>query len=150
MHEEESAETVILSKDSQRDQTLFFTSKCPTVKEHSFHTIVEHPGLSCKQVFLLVRKTSTKHVSLQAVHKSLKQLEVNRILQRKGRKYYVNNEWIAKAKKYLEQATNNLNLTEQETEFLLVEIPVPQKNNISQTQLNKIPLNQYHAYSLLF
>lgn len=134
-------ETIAFPKNIIKEQMLFFASDYATIKNHSFFTIVEYPGLTCKQIFLVVRKTSSKSVSLQAVHKAIKQLETAQVLQKKDKKYFINPDWIQQTKRYLELASTKLNQTNSETDLLIVEVPVQNKSRFqSCPSFNKIHL----------
>ena len=115
-------------------QTLFFSGDHATIKDHSLCTIAEYPGLTCKQIYQLVRKARTKTTSFQAVHKALQQLEDTKILNKQERKYFVSTTWITQTKNYLELATQKLAKTSPETELLVIEVQ-PEKMNRDQSRI---------------
>lgn len=142
--------SLLFSKKLVKEQSLFFVNEYATIKDQSFFTIAEHPGLTCKQIFLLVRKTSAKSVSMQAVHKAIKQLESKQVLYKSNKKYFVSTDWIQQTKNYLEEASKKLNETDSETELLIVEIPAQNKTKSKIESKFKSPLNQFPAQNTLF
>lgn len=66
----------------------------PTTKEFMISLLAEFPGATCKQAFNILRKFKSEKITLQAVHKSLRELEEKTIVLKASRKYYLNINWV--------------------------------------------------------
>ncbi|MFA6064911.1 MAG: hypothetical protein WCW44_01995 [archaeon] len=150
MFDQLSPETMSFPKNTTKEQMLFFACEYTTIKNHSFFAVAEHPGLTCKQIFLVVRKTSAKSVSMQGVHKAVKQLESAQVLKKINKKYFINTEWIDQTKSYLELASTKLNQTDSDTELLIVEVPTQNKNKPQLDNRFRNPLNHLTTQAPLF
>lgn len=56
--------------------------------------------LSAKEIYNRIKRQLSLNVSYQAIHKSLKQLEENKIICRAGSKYELDRDWILNIKKF--------------------------------------------------
>ena len=62
----------------------------------------EYP-LSAKEIYSRAKRKYGLNTSYQAIHKTLKELTENKIIEKKGKEYQLNLEWINSLKKFTEQ-----------------------------------------------
>ena len=71
-------------------------------KAEIINILVNERGLSAKEIFFRMRKSSGKNISYQAVHKLIINLVQKGILVKSGAQYFVNSQWLTKSKKEIE------------------------------------------------
>lgn len=76
-------------------------------RELIIESLAEKP-LSLKEIFIRVQKK--KSISQQAVHKALKNMTNNRILQKIGRIYFLNPLWLSSEKNRIEKLEKRQNI----------------------------------------
>jgi hypothetical protein len=67
-----------------------------TTKELILSVLTKKWPLSAKEIYSRVSKHSKKEITYQAIHKVLTELESQKILEKKGRNYSLNIEWLEK------------------------------------------------------
>ncbi len=67
--------------------------------------------LTAKQIFSRINKQAKVNVTYQAVHKSLRELEIEGIVTKKARDYSLNPSWVKKIKAYGEELDNSYALS---------------------------------------
>ncbi|MBI2530140.1 MAG: hypothetical protein HYW05_03275 [Candidatus Diapherotrites archaeon] len=75
-------------------------TKQNTTKDAIISILSQEWPLSAKEIYGRTKRQLSLNVSYQAIHKSLKQLEENRIIYRAGAKYELNKDWISNIKKF--------------------------------------------------
>ena len=70
--------------------------------------LAEFPYLSCVQVARIVRKARREEISLQAVHKTLRQLLGETIISKQENKYCLNKDWLEKSVKFFEKTRQKI------------------------------------------
>jgi len=74
-----------------------------STRESLISFLAHYPGLSCKQLAVLVEKSKNENISPQAVYKVLNQLVEERVLIKNERRYFLDETWICSGKKFFEE-----------------------------------------------
>lgn len=90
---------------------LAFTKKTGTSKDTVIQILADENLLSMQEVFTRFKKQATKTISYQAVHKLLKQLESEGVVDKMGSQYRLRPEWILEMEKFVEQMKTMQNQT---------------------------------------
>jgi predicted transcriptional regulator len=75
-----------------------------STRESLISFLAHYPGLSCKQLAVLVEKSKNGNISPQAVYKTLNQLVEEGVLIKNERKYFLDETWVCSGKKFFEEA----------------------------------------------
>ncbi len=78
-----------------------------SVEDYIILSLSQKFPLSAKEIYAKIKRQGFE-VSYQAVHKKLKELEKESILEREGAKYKINRDWIRNTKSFLETMDKEL------------------------------------------
>ncbi|MFH0955090.1 MAG: hypothetical protein V1777_03215 [Candidatus Micrarchaeota archaeon] len=88
---------------------LILTKKTGTSKDAIIQILADEPLLSIQDIFSRFKKQAAKPISYQAVHKLLKQLETEGVVDKMGPHYRLRPEWIFEMEKFVEQLKTTQN-----------------------------------------
>ena len=86
--------------------TIPLLGKKKTVRDWIIYTLTNEWPLSQRKIYNILAKKYHLSASYQAVHKALKQLERNEVVEVKQRKYYMNLNWIKKIEDFSKEVRN--------------------------------------------
>ncbi len=78
------------------------TTENQSTKDKIVTILATQPMLSTKRIHNLLRKQYRTHVTYQAVHKTLKQMLEEGIVERKEQSYFISNKWIKRMKYFID------------------------------------------------
>ncbi len=93
----DSPETIILQ--STPDQTT---------KDFVISLLAEIPGANCKQIHQITKKIGSKAITFQGIHKTLHQLNEQKVILKTNHKYYLNTSWVKQTKDYYQKLEEKL------------------------------------------
>lgn len=84
----------------------------PSVKDSVIILLSENKLLTAKQIHNMAETKFGKHISYQAIHKLLTEMQEKGILLKAEKNYSLNSDWVKNTKKFLENAEKESEITQ--------------------------------------